>query len=148
PPCAQGSIPGGAARSPCLGGNRTRWKRPASPGAPKNDRTSRSSTQFTLLRTIRGRLVRRIGPSLAVEVDGRIAAAVVRRVLIARPEALLTRPGLQQGPIHGEVIVGQQAFAVGVQQYRVEKCGGDIPVEQAVAILRERGRRPDRVVDA
>ena len=33
---------GGVARSPCQGGSFTRWKRPAYPGAPKNEPRSAS----------------------------------------------------------------------------------------------------------
>ena len=60
--------------------------------------------------------------------DRRVAAAVGRRVLVARPETLLTGPRLQQRAVHREMLVGQQPRRVRMDQHRVEERRRDVAV--------------------
>ena len=98
---------------------------------------------------IRRRLMRRIGAPLA---DGNSRSDCRRRprrrFLVARPEALLTRPRLEQRAVDREMLVREQPLAVGVDQHRVEERRRDVAVQQPIPILRERRRRPHRVVHA
>jgi hypothetical protein len=68
--------------------------------------------------------------------------------LVARAEALLTGPRLEQRAVHGEVLVGEQALTVRMDQDGVEEGGRNIAVEQPIAVLGKRGGRPHGVVHA
>lgn len=85
---------------------------------------------------------------LALEVA--LAVEARRRRLpgaILRPEALHRRPSLDQGAVDREVLVGEQRRKFGSGQHGGEELGGDLTVEQPVAVLGEHGHVPDRVVD-
>ena len=63
-------------------------------------------------------------------------------------EALDRGPGFHQRAIDREVLVRQKASDLGVAQHCCEKLASDIGVEQPVAVLRERGVVPNRIVNA
>ena len=91
--------------------------------------------------------MRGIRAALAVEIDRRIPR-IVRRLprRLGALEALETRPGFQLRAVHGEVLVGQHSGLARLRHHRVKERRGDLAGEQPLAILTERGRRPDRVV--
>ena len=90
-----------------------------------------------------GRFMRVVGALGAVEVRA-IAAIVVRSILGA--EALVRGPGLDQGAVHGEVIVTHEALRLLV--HRREKLLRYFAVEQSVSVLGEHRMVPHRVVHA
>ena len=57
-------------------------------------------------------------------------------------------PGLQQGAIHGEVLIAEQRFHLRCRHQLLQKVAHHLLVEQPVAILGERGGVPDRIVRA
>ena len=87
-----------------------------------------------------GRFVRLVGALAVVEV-GTVA---VRSVLLA--EALLRRPGLDQRAVDGEVLVAHEPLCLLV--HGREKLLRDLARQQPVAVLREHGMVPNRVVHA
>ena len=74
-------------------------------------------------------------PGLAVKVDRRIARIIERRrragILVLK--TLQTRPRLEHGPVHGEVLVGHQAGLARLVDHGVEEGAGDVRLQQAVA---------------
>jgi hypothetical protein len=57
-------------------------------------------------------------------------------------------PGLQQGAIHGEVLVAEQRFDFrGVQQL-LQEAPHDLLVQQSLPVIGERGGVPDRIIRA
>ena len=64
-----------------------------------------------------------------------------RRVL--RPDALVTRPRLQQRAVDREVLVRQQPGRVGLARHRIEEARGNLALQQPRAILGERRRHPE-----
>jgi hypothetical protein len=85
-----------------------------------------------------------------VEIDGWIPRIIGRRRGrgVRALKTLQTRPRLEHGPIDGEGLVRHQARLARLMDHRVEERAGDIRLQQPVAILAERRRRPDRLVQA
>lgn len=54
---------------------------------------------------------------------------------------------LDQRAIDREVIVGQEALDLGVTQHRFEQLGGNVGIEQPVAVLGERRMIPHGIID-
>ncbi len=82
-----------------------------------------------------------------MEIPRRIAAPCRRRILIAGLKTFVTGPGLEQRAIHREVFVRQQPLRLRVQEDGLKEHRGDVAREQPIAVLTERCRRPDRIVD-
>lgn len=101
----------------------------------------RSVTLFVQPRIgIGGRLIRFVGSRVAVEVG----AVAIASVFLA--EALLRSPSLDQGAVHGEVIVGDEPFSL-----RGEGCEEllrHVRGQQTVAFLRKHRMVPHRIVHA
>ena len=77
-----------------------------------------------------------------MEIHRRIAPTLGGRLLVPGPEALVTRPRVEQPAVHVEMIVGQQP-PPGRPGSRLPQEGGcEIAVQQPIPILRERRRRP------
>ena len=91
--------------------------------------------------------MRVIPPRFAVEIDRGIAGIVRRRLrpFLLATEALEAGPRLQQRAVR-EMLVGEQARVSRLGDHRITERRGDITLPQAVAILTEGGRRPNRVV--
>jgi hypothetical protein len=97
---------------------------------------------------IGGRGVAGVGPVLAVEVSARVATTVGWLILIIlRAEALQAGPGLDQGAVDREVLAAQQGLDLRVAQEGGEEARCHLAREQPVAVGREDGRVPDRIVD-
>ena len=79
------------------------------------------------------------------EVDIRVAPARGWLLLVARAVALERGPGLQQRPVHGEVVGGEQPAAPGLGHHLSEEGVCDSGSEQALAVLGE-GRGVERLV--
>ena len=111
--------------------------------------------------------LRRLAASLPVEPRiriggagmGRIRALLALEVLlpvpprprrlvpaILAPEALLARPGLDQRPVHREVLARQQPFYLRPSQQLRQETLRHLARQQPVAVLREAARIPDRIV--
>ena len=89
-----------------------------------------------------------VAPLLAVEVPAAIAAAVRRLVgAVLGAEALHRRPGLDQRAVDREVLAAQELPNVRVAEDRRQEFGRDLALKQPVAVGREDGRMPDRIVD-
>ena len=77
--------------------------------------------------------VRGVASLFSPEVDRRVARIVVgggrRGRRIDGADALLTRPGLEECPIHGEMLVREQAMIVGHDEHLIEERLGDVAVE-------------------
>ena len=87
-------------------------------------------------------------PPLAVEVPAVVAAAARRLVgAVLRAEAFHRCPGLDQRAVDREVLATQELSDPRVVEDRRQELGRDLALEQSVAVGRERGRMPDRVVD-
>src|SRR5215831_14897651 len=97
---------------------------------------------------VRLRCVRLVGPLLPVEIYRRIAKIVRRNgvLRILSLKTFQTRPRFQQRPVHGEVLVREQTLLACLLQYGLEEGFGNIPIEQALAVLGENGHIPDGVV--
>jgi hypothetical protein len=90
-----------------------------------------------------------VRPRFAVEVALAVASGCRRRAAaVLRPERLHAGPSLDQRAVDREVLVGQQRLDLGLRQDRPQELGGDLALEQPVAVLGENGYVPDRVVDA
>lgn len=109
---------------------------------------ARPLTAIQLCVGIRGRRVRRVAAPLAPKGHARIARIIGGRLGrgVASLETFLTGPGFQQRPIDGEMFVRQQAGDAGLTADRIEERRGDVASQQALTVLAERGRRPDRIV--
>jgi hypothetical protein len=91
--------------------------------------------------------MRRVRSAWAVEVHGRITRVVRRRGRRALlPKALDPRGGFEQRVVDGEMLIRHQSGVSRLLEHVREKGLGDIPSQQAIAILGERGRCPHRVV--
>jgi hypothetical protein len=95
-----------------------------------------------------GRGMRVVLPALPVEVDRRVPRIIGGRRLarILPLKALETGPRLEHRAVNREVLIGQQAGRLRLRTDRVEERRCDIALEEAVAILGERRRRPNRFV--
>ena len=71
-----------------------------------------------------------------------------RRRAVFGFEALVRRPRLQQGPVDGEVLARDVAAQLGLADHRGEELVRDLVLQQALAVLGERGRVERRLVDA
>ena len=92
-----------------------------------------------------GARVRVVAPPLAFEVaPGGPASAGA--ALVARAEALLPGPGLDERAVDAEVLIAEQLAAAGLGQHGREEGGGDLAAEEPLAVLGEDGDVPDRVV--
>ena len=67
---------------------------------------------------------------------------------VFRLEALVRRPRVQQRPVDGEVIGGDVAAQLRLAHDRGEELVRDLVVQQALAVLGERGRVERRLIDA
>jgi hypothetical protein len=95
------------------------------------------------------RVMRVVPPHLPVEIDGgilRVVRRLARRVL--RRETLMTRPGLEQRAVDGEVLIRQQPVVFDRREHFCEERIGDVAREQAVPVFGKRGRVPHRIVHA
>lgn len=97
------------------------------------------------------RTVSCVPPPLAAPVDVGVAAATGGRWRIAlalfdRPQALERGGRLDERAVEGEVLAAEQLVRRGLGTDRREEGLGDRGGEQAVAVLRERDRMPDRLV--
>src|SRR5271155_360408 len=92
--------------------------------------------------------MRVITPLIAVKVYRRIAAAVFgrRRLAILALKTLLARPGFNQRAVHREVIGREQLLRPRLFQYFFEEAIRHFALQQPLAILREHGHIPHRVV--
>src|SRR5919202_2748622 len=96
-------------------------------------------------------LMRGVRALLAVEVDGRIAGVIgwlVRRRLVLGPEALEAAGRLDQRAVDREVLVREQAEAIGGQHHLVEELLGHPVPQQTLAVLAERARVEARLDQA
>lgn len=76
-----------------------------------------------------------------------MSAAAGRRFLIVnRPQASLYGPCLDQRSAHGEMLVRQEPRVACLFPSGGEEGSGKRITEQSLAILRESGRVPDRLV--
>ena len=97
---------------------------------------------------IRGGLVRLVGTLLLAVVDGGVAAWIGRRwrfqdvVVVARLKAFLSGPSFDQRTVHGEMLAGEQALALGLFENQPEELFGHIAGQQTVAPL------PDAITTA
>ena len=85
---------------------------------------------------VRRRLVGVVPSTFAPEVDRGIPGVIRRRPrrALARPEALQARPSLVElRPVHGEVLVREQAGGAGSVADRVEKGRSHVAAQQPVA---------------
>src|SRR5438067_1584891 len=87
---------------------------------------------------------------LASEI-GRRVAATAASVIIARRlfwlEALHRRPGLDQGAIDRKVLARQQSPDPWLRQHGGEELASDLTLQKPVAVLREAGMVPHRIID-
>ena len=92
--------------------------------------------------------MRLIAAFLAVEVHGRIAAAVCGRLrwLVFALKTLLSCPGFDQRSIHREVILRQQALCARLFQHRLEERLRDVAFQQPLAVLGKHRHVPDGVI--
>jgi len=96
---------------------------------------------------IGGRGMRGVAAALAMEIDRGVAGVIRGTAGGVRPlEALETGPGLDQRAVDGEVLIGEDAPAAGFRHHALEEGPGDVALQQPLAILREDGGIPDRVV--
>jgi hypothetical protein len=92
---------------------------------------------------IGGRLMRVVGALLAMEVR---AAADIGVGIVLGAKALVRSPRLDQGTVDGGVIVRHESLRLLI--HRREKLLRHLAVQQPVAVLREHGVVPDRVIHA
>ena len=94
--------------------------------------------------------MRLVGAALPAEVHRGILGILVvtrrarRRILGL--DALLTRAGVEQRPIHREVFMRQESMRLCHPQDFLQERVGDVPFDQSVAILAERRRDPDGII--
>src|SRR6516162_4797409 len=62
-------------------------------------------------------------------------------------EALVRRPGVEQGAVDGEVVTGQVATQLGLADHRREELVGHVVGQQPGAVLGERGGVEGGLVD-
>ena len=74
-----------------------------------------------------------------------VGVAVIVRAVFAH-EALVARPGLDQGAVHAEVLAREQFLLLGLLHDLVEELDDRIVLDQAFAVLAEHGRNPDCIV--
>jgi hypothetical protein len=65
-----------------------------------------------------------------------------------RPKALHRRPGLDQRAVDREMIRAEQTLHPRLRQHRAQELGGDVALQQAIAVLGERRVIPHRIVNA
>ena len=95
--------------------------------------------------------VRLVGALLAMEIRLAVPPAAWRRRLaraVLRPEALHRRPGLDQRAVDREMIRAEQPLHPRLRQHRAQELGGDVALQQPLAVLGERRVIPDRIVNA
>ena len=80
-----------------------------------------------------------VGAYLAVEVALRVAAGTVSVVVpaILLAEALDRSPGVDQRPVDREMIAGKKPLHLGLGEDRGQELGGNITLEQTIAVGRE-----------
>src|SRR6201981_3037725 len=85
------------------------------------------------------RLMRRIGPLLAMEVHSRITRIIRSRarLLTLALEALKRSPGLDQRTVDREVVVREQSPRLRLRHYLPEEVSGDLVFQQTVAVGRK-----------
>lgn len=98
-----------------------------------------------------GALMGGIGAPVSVVVDGRVAGIIRwgrgrRRVL--RLDALERGPRLDQGPIHGEVLIGEQPFSAGILDHGIKELLGGLVDEQPRTVLAEGAVIEDGLIKA
>src|SRR6516225_8404719 len=83
-------------------------------------------------------LMRLVRPSVPMEIDRRIAWIVRRGTGLILPlKTLQPSPGFQQGAIHGEMLRGQEVATPRLLDHIFKEGPGNVPLEQAIAILGE-----------
>jgi hypothetical protein len=58
----------------------------------------------------------------------------------------VSRPGFNEGSIHGEVLIRQQVTLPSLGQYLVKEGMGDIPLQQALPVLANGRGVPDGII--
>ena len=93
--------------------------------------------------------MRVVAAGLPVEIHGRVLRIVggLQRPVL-RLETLVARPRFEQRAIDGEMLVRQQPLALDRRQHLGEERVRHRAIEQAVAILGEDRRVPDRIIEA
>ncbi len=89
------------------------------------------------------RFVSLVAAGLASEVTA-IGIGIVPIVL--GHQALVSRPGLDQGAIHAEVLLGQPLLLIGLFEHFVEEDHHGLVFDQALTVLAEHGGHPARIV--
>ena len=81
-------------------------------------------------------------------VPALLTVEVLTAVVAAVPgaKALLRRPRLDQGPVHGKMLVRQQRLHLGVMQELGHELLEYVALLQPLAVLRERRRIPHRII--
>ena len=75
-----------------------------------------------------------------------LVAAVLGAVL--GPERLHRGPSLDQGPVHRKVLSAQKPAHLGVSDHPGQELRRNLRLQQAVAVLAEHRRVPDRIIHA
>jgi len=85
--------------------------------------------------------MRLVAAALPPEVHGQVARIVIRRRwrFLLGPEALATGRGLDQGPVHADVLVRQQPFPVGCPHHLVEQGPARVVRQPPLSVLGEDG---------
>lgn len=88
---------------------------------------------------IRGAFVGGVGTHFPVEIDARVARVIGRRCFLLRfgLEALQRGPGLDERPVHREVLVGQEIFGAGETHHGIEERQGHVVRHQALTVFAE-----------
>src|SRR5437764_5568890 len=84
----------------------------------------------------------------AMKVDRRIPWVFGWRglIVVLAAKALEAGPRLEQRPIDGEMLVGEEVGSARLRQDGMQERRGDVALQQPITILAERRRRPDRIV--
>ncbi len=109
---------------------------------------------------IGGRGVRRVRALLTVKInlplrpsgclpeETAVGGMPARAVVGAAAETLHRSPGLDQRPVDGEVLGGDQALHLRPVEGGGEEAHRNVTIEQVIAVLREARGVPDPIVDA
>ena len=101
---------------------------------------------------IGGAAMGRVRALLATEIGWPVAPAAARIIaafkrVVLRLETLQRRPRLNQCAVNREMLVRQQPFDPRLRQHRGEKFGGDLAIQQPVAVGRKARMVPHRVIN-
>ena len=86
----------------------------------------------------------------ALEINGRISRIISRIAASVSLflETLLSRPHLNQGAVHSEMLVGQQSLCPIMNQDSIKGGSGNISIEKAIPVLAENRGVPNSVIHA